>query len=52
MDETVLTNAKIVLADQVINGSVRAVDGKIADISEMDRAAIGVDLDGDYLIPV
>jgi len=50
VDETVLTNAKIVLADQVITGSIRLVDGKIADLSEM-RSASALDLDGDYLIP-
>ncbi len=50
VDETVLTNGRIVLADRVVTGSVRLVDGKIADIGEM-RSAHGLDLDGDYLIP-
>lgn len=50
MDETVLTNARIVLADEVIAGSLRIVEGEIAAI-EMDRTAIGDDIDGDYLIP-
>ncbi|MGI9450591.1 MAG: alpha-D-ribose 1-methylphosphonate 5-triphosphate diphosphatase, partial [Geminicoccaceae bacterium] len=49
MDETVLTNARIVLADEVVKGSVRLTYGEITDI-EM-RPASGVDLDGDYLIP-
>lgn len=49
MDETVLTNANIVLADQTITGSLRIVDGKIADIET--RSASGIDLNGDYLIP-
>lgn len=49
MDETVLTNARIVLADRTITGSVQVVNGNITDI-EM-RPASGIDLDGDYLIP-
>ena len=50
VDEIVLTNARIVLADQVITGSIRLVGGKITDISKT-RPASGIDLDGDYLIP-
>jgi alpha-D-ribose 1-methylphosphonate 5-triphosphate diphosphatase len=50
MAETVLTNANIVLADEVIPGSVVIRDGKIADI---DRGTVhtGDDMEGDYVIP-
>ncbi|MEM8950365.1 MAG: alpha-D-ribose 1-methylphosphonate 5-triphosphate diphosphatase [Pseudomonadota bacterium] len=48
----VLTNAQLVLADEVITGSIRIEDGKIAAIdSGAVRGAGSVDLDGDYLIP-
>ena len=33
MTETILTNARIVLADEVVPGSVVLRDGRIADIS-------------------
>lgn len=49
LGELVLTNAKIVLADRVFEGSVRVDGGVITDISESTRT--GIDLDGDYLIP-
>lgn len=51
VDETILTNARIVLAGQVIPGSVRLANGKITDIDRQGRTGTGVDLDGDYLIP-
>ncbi|QPC86154.1 alpha-D-ribose 1-methylphosphonate 5-triphosphate diphosphatase [Mesorhizobium sp. NBSH29] len=47
--ETVLTNARIVLADEVIHGTVQIRDGKICDISAI--SAQGEDMDGDFLIP-
>jgi alpha-D-ribose 1-methylphosphonate 5-triphosphate diphosphatase len=47
--ETVLSNARIVLDEEVRPGSVLIRDGLIADISS-DQSA-GVDLDGDYLLP-
>lgn len=49
-NELILTNARIVLADQVIEGTVQVRDGLIADISA-GTAAQGEDLEGDYLIP-
>ena len=50
--ETVLTNARIVLVDDVISGSVQIVDGRIADVSNgASKAAGAIDLDGDHLIP-
>jgi alpha-D-ribose 1-methylphosphonate 5-triphosphate diphosphatase len=48
--ETVLSNARIVLENQILNGSVLIRDGKIADISEGTSRA-GEDFEGDYLIP-
>ncbi|MFE2448676.1 alpha-D-ribose 1-methylphosphonate 5-triphosphate diphosphatase [Streptomyces sp. NPDC059426] len=49
-DELVLTNARVVLGDEVILGSVAVRDGRIADIGTGIVAA-GEDLDGDYLLP-
>ncbi|MDB5613939.1 MAG: alpha-D-ribose 1-methylphosphonate 5-triphosphate diphosphatase [Devosia sp.] len=49
LGELVLTNAKIVLADRVFEGSVRVDGGVITDISGSTRT--GIDLEGDYLIP-
>jgi alpha-D-ribose 1-methylphosphonate 5-triphosphate diphosphatase len=48
--ETVFRNARIVLDDEILNGSVVVRDGRIADIAE-GYSAIGDDFEGDYLIP-
>lgn len=48
--ETILTNAKIVLSDEVIAGTVVIRDGKIAAI-DSGTSARGKDMEGDYLIP-
>ncbi|ADP81569.1 alpha-D-ribose 1-methylphosphonate 5-triphosphate diphosphatase [Pseudofrankia inefficax] len=48
--DTVLSNARIVLPDEVLHGSVLIRDGRIADIGS-DPAAPGEDLDGDHLLP-
>src|SRR5688572_10110086 len=48
--ETVLCNARVVLEDQVLTGSVLIRDGKIADISE-GVSRTGEDFEGDYLVP-
>ena len=50
MSELVLSNARIVLADSLVNGSVLVRDGKIADIDTKNSRA-GEDFGGDYLIP-
>jgi len=47
--ELVFTNARIVLEDSVIRGSVHIRDGRIADISEGSVRA-GEDFEGDFLI--
>lgn len=51
--ETILTNARIVLADSVLEGGTVLVrDGTIAAISEgRSQAAGAIDLEGDYLLP-
>ncbi len=50
--ETIITNARIVTADAVIEGTLRIKDGVIVEIAEgASRASDAVDLDGDYLIP-
>ncbi|MBX2806466.1 MAG: alpha-D-ribose 1-methylphosphonate 5-triphosphate diphosphatase, partial [Hyphomicrobiales bacterium] len=52
MNETILTNARVVLADRIIEGTVLAREGKIADISEgrsVSRSAY--DCESDYLVP-
>ncbi len=48
--EQVLTNARIVLEDSILDGSVLIRDGKIADISKGTVSA-GEDFEGDYLLP-
>lgn len=48
--ETVFTNARLVLEDQVVFGSLVVRDGVIAEISDQ-QTATGVDIDGDYLTP-
>ncbi|MGH6760153.1 MAG: alpha-D-ribose 1-methylphosphonate 5-triphosphate diphosphatase [Phyllobacterium sp.] len=48
--ETVISNATIVLEDEVIHGSVLIRDGLVADITSGNSRA-GEDFEGDYLIP-
>lgn len=50
MNETVLTNARIVLADEVVMGSLVMRDGKIAEIAR-GTSNVGEDMGGDYIIP-
>ncbi len=47
--ETVLSNARIVLPDEVVDGHVVMREGKIAAIGQ--GPAAGEDMDGDFLIP-
>lgn len=51
MHEYVLTNARIVLADEVIVGSVKIDNGLIADIDGPSGLSSAHDYHGDYLIP-
>ncbi len=48
-DAMILTNAQLVLADEVVLGSVRIEDGRITEVGA--PFAGGVDLEGDYLMP-
>lgn len=48
--ELVFANARIVLEDNVMEGSLQVIDGKIADISE-GVSRVGEDFEGDFLIP-
>lgn len=50
MSQSVFRNARIVLADSVIEGSLSVAGGVIADIAS-GAATAGEDFDGDYLIP-
>jgi alpha-D-ribose 1-methylphosphonate 5-triphosphate diphosphatase len=49
-NETILSNARIVLPEEVVEGSLLIRDGLIADISRGTLRS-GEDLGGDYLIP-
>ncbi|MBL8598632.1 MAG: alpha-D-ribose 1-methylphosphonate 5-triphosphate diphosphatase, partial [Devosia sp.] len=49
MAETVLTNARLVLRDEVVLGSVVLRDGTIAEVGS--PSAVGEDLGGNYLMP-
>ena len=52
MTEFVLTNAQLVLPDQVLSGSILVRNGMIADVSPGASASAGaIDFDGDYLMP-
>jgi alpha-D-ribose 1-methylphosphonate 5-triphosphate diphosphatase len=48
--ETVLRNARIVLGDEVVPGSLKISDGAIADFGT-GASTQGEDFEGDYLIP-
>lgn len=48
--ETVLANARIVLEDEIVAGSLVIRDGLVAAV-DSGRAGRGEDLDGDYLVP-
>lgn len=55
VQEQVFNNARIVLADSVLHGSVQVIDGQIRDISEStgsaNRISSAIDCQNDYLIP-
>jgi alpha-D-ribose 1-methylphosphonate 5-triphosphate diphosphatase len=52
MQETVFTNAEIVLADRVVRGSVQVRDGRIAAIDGKGTQAAGaIDCEGCLLLP-
>jgi alpha-D-ribose 1-methylphosphonate 5-triphosphate diphosphatase len=49
LEETVFTNAKIVLPHQIVDGTLFSAGGVITDLGE--KSARGIDLEGDYLLP-
>ncbi len=49
--EEVFTNAHVVLADEIIDGTVVVRDGAIVDVQPGNTAVPAQDLEGDYLIP-
>ena len=52
MRETIFTNGRLVLPDQVLEGSLVAADWRIARIDpESNNLAAAIDLAGDLLIP-
>lgn len=51
MTLNVLSNCKLVLHDEVVNGSLVIEDGLIKQIDQGDVHSAHEDLDGDYLIP-
>lgn len=52
MTETLLTNARIVLADRVIDGTLAVKDGIITDIGEgLARSPAALDCEGDLIVP-
>ncbi|MBX9454392.1 MAG: alpha-D-ribose 1-methylphosphonate 5-triphosphate diphosphatase [Mesorhizobium sp.] len=48
--KTSFRNARIVLADEIIEGSLTVADGKIAAV-DTDGGSIGEDFEGDFLVP-
>jgi alpha-D-ribose 1-methylphosphonate 5-triphosphate diphosphatase len=50
MTETILTNAQIVLAGEVVPGTLVFRDGKIAEIAR-GASGSGEDMQGDFLVP-
>ncbi|MFN7003495.1 MAG: alpha-D-ribose 1-methylphosphonate 5-triphosphate diphosphatase, partial [Roseinatronobacter sp.] len=50
MTEIVFTNARLVLPDEVIEGSVKIVNGRIADIAQ-GPGRVGIDCGGDFMMP-
>ncbi|CAM5770563.1 phosphonate metabolism protein PhnM [Labrys miyagiensis] len=52
LDQFILTNARLVLADRVIEQGWLAVDkGEITDLGEGEAPEKGLDMAGDYLLP-
>ncbi|MDX1779768.1 MAG: alpha-D-ribose 1-methylphosphonate 5-triphosphate diphosphatase [Thalassovita sp.] len=52
MQDMILTNAKLVLENEVIDGTMRLENGKIAEISGGGTAVrSAIDVDGDLIIP-
>ena len=51
-DETILSNARLVMSGEVVHGTIRARNGSITDIDHGATAVPGaVDCEGDHVIP-
>ena len=51
-NEIILTNANIVLSNEIIHGSVKIRDGCISEIDDQPTSIKnGIDLEGDFLLP-
>jgi alpha-D-ribose 1-methylphosphonate 5-triphosphate diphosphatase len=50
MTTLTLSNAKIITADEIVTGSLKAQDGVIADMDH-SNASGAIDFEGDYLVP-
>jgi alpha-D-ribose 1-methylphosphonate 5-triphosphate diphosphatase len=51
-EQLVFRNTRLVLADEVVHGSVAVNDGNIATVGSNGSAlSVGLDLEGDYLLP-
>jgi len=48
---TVFSNARMVLADEVVSGALSVAGGRIASIDSGPTAEGAIDLDGDFLLP-
>lgn len=51
MPEKVISNARIVLPDEIVMGNIKISDGIICDVSSGNISTSSFDFDGDYLIP-
>ncbi len=51
MNELVVRNARIVLEEEVVVGSLHVRDGRIAAVASGPTAVAAIDAEGDYLIP-
>ena len=50
--DLIISNARLVLADDVVLGTVRVAGGRIAAVDTSGTGVAGaLDLDGDYLMP-
>jgi len=50
-DDVIFTNARVVLADRIVHGSVSVSRGMIKGVSEGATRSGAIDLAGDYMIP-
>jgi alpha-D-ribose 1-methylphosphonate 5-triphosphate diphosphatase len=51
MSETAFTNARIVLANEVVDGTLLVRNGAVAEVAAGRAAAPAEDFEGDYLLP-